>query len=162
MVKMDIAYILCSIFLFSCMGTKSECKMNNEVLDFLNKKEYKYSVNKSDIPVIVIDSISSLNKEPFKVGDSNDIGKISFSDARLLKEGKDIYEYKRKLHFVLVNDTFCLIAYTEGGLGTHDVIDFIQYQGGFNHTRYVITNILNDTIKLERYLKSLLKPVKIE
>ena len=157
---MDISYILCSIFLFSCMGTKPESKMNNEVLDFLDKKEYKYSVNKSDIPVIVIDSISSLNKEPFKVGDNKDIGKISFSDARLLKKGEDIYEYKRKLHFVLISDTACLLAYTDGGVGTHDVIDYLKYKGQYRHIRYTTTDILSDTVKLSIFLRCNPTPVK--
>lgn len=137
--------------------------MQVSALDFLMSKNYKYSTSKSDIPNTVLDSISCINKESFKIGDSTDSGKISFSDARLFtSNGEDIYEYKRKLHFVLVNDTTCLIAYTEGGLGTHDVIDFIKYKGVFSHTRYVTTNILNDTIKLESYLKSVPKPVKID
>ena len=160
-----ISSIMGLLILLGCMDIQKEgnSKIPISALDFLLSKKYKYSTSKYDIPNTVVDSISIINKEFFKIGDSTDAGKISFSDARLFtSNGEDIYEYKRKLHFVLVNDTVCLIAYTEGGLGTHDVIDFIQYKGGFNHTRYVTTNILNDTIKLESYLKSVLKPVKIE
>jgi hypothetical protein len=137
------------------MSTKPENNMKNEALDFLKKKKYHYSISKSDIPDVVIDSISSINKEPFKIGDSTDMGKISFSDARLGN-----YEYKRKLHFVLVNDTACLLAYTEGGLGTHDVVDYLKYKGEYKHVRYVTTDVLSDTIKLGNFLRKNPNPVK--
>ncbi len=158
---MEAVYILCSFLLFSCMGTKSESNIQNEALVFLNKKEYKCSANKSDIPNIVIDSISSLNKEVFKIGDSNDTKKISFSDMRLLTEdGKDVYEYKRKLHFVLVSDTACLLVYTEGGVGTHDVVDYLKYKGEYKHVRYTTTDVLSDTVKLGIFLRNNPTPVK--
>jgi hypothetical protein len=133
--------------------------MKNEVLNFLEKKNYLYSTSKLDIPDIVIDSISSINKEPFKIGDSTDVGKISFSDVRLLtQDGKDTFEYKRKLHFVLLNDTLCLIAYIEGGIGTHDVVDYFQYKGKYKHVRYSTTEVLSDTNKLSKYLQNNPKP----
>ncbi|MEZ4776015.1 MAG: hypothetical protein R3D00_22750 [Bacteroidia bacterium] len=157
---METIYIFCSLLLFSCTGTgtgtgtgtKSESEMN-EVLDFLNKKEYRYSVNKSDIPRIVMDSISSINNEFFTIGDSTDEGKISFSDARLFKNGKDIYEYIRELHFTLVSDTACLLVYREGGEGSHDVIDYLKYKGEYTHVRYITTDILSDTVKLGIFLR---------
>ncbi len=143
------------------MNTKPEGEMQNEVLDFLNEKKYRYSANKLDIPSVVIDSISRINKAPFKIGDSANVGQISFSDARLLDEdGKDKYEYNRKLHFVLVSDTLCMIAYVEGGVGTHDVIDYFQYKGKYKHIRYITTEALSDTIKLGFFLRKHPTPVK--
>ena len=156
-----ISSIIVLLILLGCMDIHKgkNSKMQINALSFLISKNYKYSTSKSDIPNIVLDSISIINKESFKIGDKTDIEKISLSDTRLFKSnGEDIYEYKKKLHFVLVNDTICLIAYTEGGLGIHDVIDFIQYRGEFNHERYVTTNVLNDTIKLASYLKNLPVP----
>ena len=149
---MRVFYLLIIVFiLFGSMRFQREdnCYMNNYILNFLESKKYTYSQKKSDIPKVVLDRIGNLNHEYFKIGDSADIGKISFSDASL-----GGYEYKRKLHFTLLNDTFCLIAFTEGGIGTHDVIYFIQYKGAFRHIKYVTTKILSDTIKLKKYLKS--------
>lgn len=158
---MKTIYILYSFLLLSCMSIKPEDKMHNEVLDFLNEKKYRYSANKLDIPSAVIDSISRINNVPFKIGDSTNVGQISFSDARLLEgDGKDKYEYSRKLHFVLVSDTLCLIAYTEGGVGSHNIIDYIQYKGKYKHIRYITTEALNDTIKLGSFLRKNPTPVK--
>ncbi len=157
---MRIFFLLIIVFiLFGSMRFQKEgnCNMDNYILNFLEAKKYTYSTKKSDIPKVVFDRIGNLNHESFKIGDSSDIGKISFSDASL-----GGYEYKRKLHFTLFNDTFCLIAFTEGGIGTHDVIYFVQYKGVFRHIKYVTTKILSDTIKLKHYLKSNPKPAKNE
>lgn len=153
-----VSVMVVFLILLGCMGLQERNhNMGIYALDFLESKKYTYSEKKSDIPSVVADSIGSINHEPFKIGDSADIGKISFSDVSLGE-----YEFKRKLHFTLVSDTFCLIAYTEGGIGTHDVIDFVQYKGVFRHMRYVTNSILSDTVKLKNYLKSDPKPVKTE
>lgn len=142
------------------MNTKPDNEMQNEILEFLKEKKHRYSANKLDIPRVVIDSFSSVNNSPFKIGDSTNVGQISFSDARLLEDGKDKYEYNKKLHFILVSDTICLIAYTEGGVGTHDVVDYIQYKGKYKHIRYVTTETLLDTVRLEKFLLKNPTPVK--
>ncbi len=144
--------LLCLIFL-SCSNTNSkpyETSKYCNALDFLLSRNYTYSTSKATIPSIVIDSLSQINKEVFKIGDIYDTSKINLSDATL-----GGYEYKRKLNFVLVNDSVCLLAYTEGGLGTHDVVDFINYKGKLTHTRYITTSLLNDTNKLNNFLRNL-------
>lgn len=149
-----IICMVCFLLFFSCTSSKTENKTKNEVLVFLEEKEYKHSVYKSDIPPIIMDSLSSINKEPFTIGDNTDTEKISFSDARILDHnGNDIYEYNKKLHFTLVNDSFCSLVYTEGGEGTHDVVDYFQYKGKYKHIRYSTTDILADTIKLRNFLE---------
>lgn len=123
-------------------------------LGFLMSKNYIFSTSKEKIPGIIIDSLGHINHEVFGIGDNTDTNKISLSDAIL-----NDYKYKRKLHFLLVNDTLCLITYTEGGVGSHDIVDYVRYKGQFEHSRYTTTDILDDTIKLRSYLTKIgLKP----
>jgi hypothetical protein len=146
----NLVYIGCLFFLCNCTNKTVEQNnmKQNEILSFLNFKRYTFHTNKSEIPIIVIDSISSINKELFIIGDSLDIDKISFSDASL-----GTHEYKRKLKFALISDSICLIVYTEGGVGTHDVIDFMKYNRNYKHIRYMTNKISNDTVQLRNYLK---------
>lgn len=152
-----IAYLIYLSLLFSCIRKESKTtthvvgisQASNDTLTFVNSRKYIFSDSKTKIPAIVIDSLSIVNNEIFKIGDNSDINKINFSDARL--EGLD--EYNRKLHFVLVSDTFCLLTYRQGGIGVMDVIDYIQYKGKFCHTRQTSAD-LSDTIKLKYYLEN--------
>jgi hypothetical protein len=154
MTKNEILYGLSWLLLFNCTSPRQESKMKNDVLDFLDAKEYRFSTNKLDVPSIALDSVSKINGEAFLIGDSTDAGKINLSDSHLFtSDGKDRYPYRRKLHFVLVGDSTCLLVYTEGGFGTHDVIDYLQYKGQYSHLRYETTDILDDTVKLRQYLQ---------
>ncbi|MEO8146993.1 MAG: hypothetical protein ABI723_05110 [Bacteroidia bacterium] len=149
------AILLISLF-SDCINPKSEVAntIQNRVSEFLISKRYTYSVDKSAIPIFIIDSLSILDNSPFKIGDSSDIKQINFSDASL-----GDYKFDRILNFVCLSDSVYLICYREGGIGTHDVVDYIEYYGiTFNHLRYVTTDFISDTIKLEKYLKTNPKP----
>jgi hypothetical protein len=140
--------------LLSCANTNSKNNDINTVcnaLNFLKSKEYKISVHKRAIPSEVIDSLSRINKEEFKIGDITDTININLTDV--FAEGG--FEYNRKLNFTLVSDSFCLIAYRQGGRGVHDVVEFIKYKGNFYHENYKTTYNLNDTASLRNYFISL-------
>lgn len=151
---MKSTYILCAFLLLSCTRTTQVEKMRFDVLDFLNDKRFRFSTNKLDIPSVVIDSLSRFNGAPFEIGDRTNEGQISLSDARLFEEDAKVgYVYSRKLHFVLVSNDICLISYTEGGVGTHDVVDYVHFKGNYKHVRYASTEVLNDTVKLGAFLR---------
>lgn len=143
--------IIILLIFVACKDGKDQKVYNkpNEALDFLKSRKYAFSTEKSAIPLIVIDSIGSVNHAPFRIGDSSDVGNINLSDLWM----RGSAEYSRKLNFVLVGDTSCLISYVEGGSGTHDVIDYIQYKGTFRHMRYKLGPVLNDTIELREFLE---------
>ncbi|MGN6399453.1 MAG: hypothetical protein ACTHMD_03300 [Flavisolibacter sp.] len=118
--------ILICLILLGCTSKSLKTMRANRycnALGFLTSKNYIFSTSKSDLPVIVIDSLSRINSEAFEIGDSKTANKINLSNAWL-----DGHEYKRKLHFALVSDTFCLISYTEGGIVSHDVVDYLKYK----------------------------------
>ena len=140
--------ILLLCLLSNCI--KLENEKASEILEFLNKKKYKYSVIKSDIPAVVVDSLSNI-EEIFKIGDNTELTKISFSDVRVLVNGVDIHKYNKKLHFILLGDTVCLLVYREGGVGIHDVVDYVKYKGNYKHIRHETFNILDDTVKLGNF-----------
>jgi hypothetical protein len=151
--------IVTFFFLFSWLGCtnrtpeKALAKPTSRALAFLDAKNFKIYRSKGQIPAIVVDSLSSINGEKFKIGDTSDVGKISFADIHI-----DGIEYNKGLQFILLNDTLCLLSYREGGIGSHDVIDFIQYKGEFGHTRYMTTALLGDTALLGKYLRTNPKP----
>lgn len=156
-----LVYVLCFMWLFSCSDGESDLtpdkkiiQPNRDVIQFLDNGGYKYSVYSSDIPRDVLNHLSEFQEEPFKIGDCNSLDKISFSDIRVLKGGEDTYEYSRMLHFVLVMDTACLLAYTERGVGAHYVVEYVTYSGRYTHTRYLTLKDVSDTGKLREYLQS--------
>jgi len=156
-----LVHVLCLMWLFSCSDGESDLTLdkeviqpNNDVIRFLKNSGYKYSVYSSDIPQDVMNHLSEIQGEPFKIGDCSSVDRISFSDMRVLKGEEDTYEYSKMLHFVLVTDTACLLAYTEGGVGTHHVVDYVTYRGRYTHTRYLTLKDVSDTGKLREYLQS--------
>ncbi len=128
--------------------------IQNDALRFLNSKQYRFSTSKVDIPTVVIDRMSHRNKQLFVIGDSSEIEKISFSDARLLQNGKDIYPYHRLLHFVIVNKDQCLLVYSQGGIGRHTVVEYLQNKPHFKQVVYTTGHILADTNSIREFLKS--------
>jgi hypothetical protein len=186
MMKNKILMLLYLVSLISCTETTPKKVLvvsKSRALKFLISKDFKLYHSKNKIPSIVIDSLSSINNQVFEIGDASDTGKINLSDFSInnifidssshgvvfkirdtLGIDKDKpssvtkIEYNKLLHFVLLNDSSCLISYTEGGIGVHDVTDFIQYKGAFVHTRYVTTALLGDTTLLGNYLRTNPKP----
>lgn len=154
MFKIKLSYLILLLLCMGCQrsadypGTEIEIE-TDQVQLFLNTHNYRYSSSKSDVPESVIDSLGKINGKSFKLGDSTDADKISFSDAKI--EG--MYEYDTRLNFMLFNDTTCLLVYTEGGIGTHDVVDYFRYRGKYVHIRYTTADILSDTIQLRQYLE---------
>ncbi len=111
-------------------------EIKNEAFDFLVNHEYDYSKSKKEIPQAVIDSMSKLEKESYKIGDTSDSDRINLSCCRIIINGKPKQEFYRKLQFLLKSDTSCIIVYTVGGVGTHEVVDYFQYKGNFKHLRF--------------------------
>lgn len=175
-----IPLIFCLTLFLSCTDLQPEkvftkSKPTAEVLIFFSSKNFKLYQNKHKIPNMIIDSLSRIDGDDFKIGDTSDSGNINLSDISFnnividsvnsdgnaifkIKDSSDIdfkgLEYNKTLHFILLNDTLCLISYTQGGLGTHGVIDFFQYKGKFTHTRYMTIESLIDTNMLGIYLRA--------
>lgn len=149
------------LLLFSCTKADPEQRTDdtgntdNEILSFIETEQYQYSESKGDLPDTVISYISKINSEPFKIGDSTDAGNINLSDSQLLSsEDNDKYEYTNKLQFALIGDNTCLVVYTKGGIGTRDVVDFLQYKDGYRHVRYTTLRALIDTVALRSFLQT--------
>lgn len=154
--KVDIkfALVLCALVFFNCESRKSvqEQKptiVENEVLRFVNKKKHRFSRKKQDIPIEIKDSLQNY----YTMGDSSDIEKISFSDARLsYADGKPMYPYDSKLNYVLFDIDACLISYTKGGIGKYDVIEYFDLGKKYNHVKYETSEIIEDTLSLKVFL----------
>lgn len=156
LLKMVWVTVIC-VVLYSCSLSceHSEHKVHeshdSEALHFLASKNYIYSTNSESIPGIVEQGIADFNQAEFYIYDTSvahmDSSRFRISDA-----------YTRTLRFFIRNDSLCLLSYTEGGIGTHSVIDFVKYKGGFRLTRYTPTDDIDDTIKLARVLTYYGKP----
>jgi hypothetical protein len=133
----------------ACSDNKKSREAIETPLTFLLLKGNLYSVKKVVIPNKVIDILSEIDHKHFEIGDLTDVGKFNFSDVCCSD-----YQYNKMLHFVILNDSICLIAYKEGGRGSYDVIDYVKFKGRIKHLRYKTTEKLNDTIKLRSYLTS--------
>jgi hypothetical protein len=150
--------LLMFLLLFSkCMTTTTNNKSITESQSFVCDKSYLFTTKKSDIPLSVIESISEVNSTPFNLGDSSELLSVNLTDVRNME-----YKFNSLLHFALIGDSSCLIVYTQGGFGTHDVVDFIRYKGANFHERYSTLEFLSDTIKLEKFLQNDPVPVKLK
>lgn len=139
--------------LFSC--GQSEHKVHelydSDALHFLASKNYYYSTNSHAIPGIVKQGIADFNQTEFYIYDTSvahmDSSKFMISDM-----------FTRTLNFFVRNDSLCLLSYTEGGIGSRTVIDFVKYKGGFRLSRYTPVDYVDDTTILARVLTYYGKP----
>lgn len=140
------------IFFTAC--ERVEIKSKNEVLEFLERKDFRFSLYKRDIPDEVLKFYARINGGPFEFGDTNEVERINLSDLVLLNpDGSNPDLFNRRLYFILFNDSVCLLSYKQGGIGTHAVIDFVKYRGTFNHIRYVTFQEICDTVELGVFLR---------
>ena len=146
---MKLLCIVYALLFLGCVSIHKKHTGGNETIVILEKEFYNYSTSKNDIPKIVIDSLSSLDGSPFKIGDHTDKGKFDFSDAHIEGENK----YERELYFVLLSDSFCMLTYKQGGIGVHNVVDFLKYKGEFRHIRYRTLEDVSDTTLLKGFLQ---------
>lgn len=147
--------ILISLALSACQPTQHKVvdrAVDSEALRFLESSNHIYSTSKKTIPGIVKYGISEFEGYEFRVGDINDLGKINLSDVIMPGDS-----FRQRLNFVLKNDSFCLISYTRGGIGTHDIVDFVRYQG-FKLMRYTSIKHIKDTTALASALLYYDKP----
>lgn len=145
-----LSFLLIAMGCANSPSNKSTSYPINEELNFIFSRNFTLQLDKSKIPPCIIDSLSVINQEKFEIGDSSNEDEISFSDVVL----DNNHKYNKRLNFMLLGDSICLIVYTEGGVGTHDVVDYIQYKGVFTHKRYMTDGMLTDTTKLKEYLMS--------
>lgn len=146
-------YMLILVLLtLSCSSKKEAYKLQKpepSVLTFLKSKSYRISFRKQDIPDFVVDSLGKINGGPFVPGDRFDEPNFNFADVHFNDS-----MYRVRLNLLLVNDTACLLVYTEGGIGKHDVVDYFNYDEEFKHWRYTAAEELKDTTKLREYLQT--------
>jgi hypothetical protein len=141
----NIFRLIVIIFLFhntSCVFLNGG---KERAYDFLIDKKYEVYYTKDSIPDFLYDSLSKINKIPFEIGDSSDIGKFNFSDIKV--PGK---LYDKKLSFICLSETESLICYKQGGVGIHYVIDFFEFKPKYFYQRYTTVNnliIVKDAIK---------------
>lgn len=143
--------------LLGCVDSATQDQPINEVVlsdavAFLNSDTYTYSVSAADVPQGVIDYLRRQYRDTFMIGDQSDYGKTTFSDVHMVEIEKSAFMYRRMMHFVLLNDTACLIAYTQGGVGVHSVVEYFRLADPMTHTRYVTLQTIDDTNKLREYL----------
>lgn|SRR5690606_13888340 len=140
---------ICFVLLLAC--NHDEMTITSPMLDFVKSKEYSYYESKEKIPQFILDSLTRINNEQFLIGDTSELMQIDLSDARIVKDSDR--KFKRRLHFLLLSENACLLSYVEGGIGTHDVVDFFHINEEVKHTRITTTVSLSDTTKLLSYLK---------
>lgn len=160
-----LALALSSVGLLGCFSSETQEKPNDrvilhDVVAFLSSDGRRYSVNATDIPQSAIDYLGRRYQDTFVIGDSSHYWETTYSDVHISESGEKVYQYQRMLHFVLLSDTACLIAYTQGGVGAHSVVDYLAHEDLSTHTRYTTLENIDDTMKLRRYLESGPNPVK--
>jgi len=161
-------HLICALFLvglLSCIESATidqtvSDAFQNDAVAFLDSDTYAYSVNAEDVPQGVIDYLRREYQDSFVIGDRSDYGKTNFSDVHMSESGKSVFAYRRMMHFLLLSDTACLIAYTQGGVGVHTVVDYFRLADPKTHSRYVTLESIDDTIKLREYLESCPMPVR--
>ena len=130
---------------------------SNDLLHFFAQKKYKFSLSKKVIPPSVIYAIGTLNNglygpASFEIGDTGDAKYTTLSDVHMPED-----KYFTRLNYVLISDSFCLVSYTTGGIGTMDYIDFVKFIGDVQVSRY--TYFVNrDTTNLLEILSKNPKP----
>jgi hypothetical protein len=155
--KYIIPVLFC--FLTGCLSSKKANNVlpnNSAALNFVNSNKYSYTTYTKYIPDVVLDSLKQINKWKYGLGDSSIKADINLTDANL----KEFY-YDEFLHFALVNDSICLLTYTQGGRGAHIVVDFIQYKNKFVYLRYNSLEKITDFEKQKAFLKTNPQPVVI-
>jgi len=141
-------FFLCIFLVLGCKNSIRRVEKKSEILFFLNSNDFSFSKSKSIIPKAVKDSLTVIDKEKFKIGDFSDNGKFNFSDVCCSNT-----EFNKRLNFVLLNDSICLLVYRRGGRGNHNVVDYIRYKGNYVHFRYTTNTELTDLKKLQFYIK---------
>lgn len=137
-------------FIISCKSTKMANNSNdyNDALSFVNSNKFYYTTNKEDIQKPVMDSLKQFNGGKYYLGDSSDTNEIHLTDAGI----PGPYRYDKFLHFALLNDSICLLVYTQGGKGAHIVVDFIQNKSQFVCSRYKTLEKISDVRTLKVFL----------
>jgi len=144
-------YSIFFLYTFLALGCENSIrheKKGSEVLFFLNSNNYNFSKSKAIIPKAVKDSLTVIDKEKFKIGDFSDNGNFNFSDVCCSN-----IEFNKRLNFVLLNDSVCLMVYRKGGRGSNSVVDYIRYKGNYTHFRYTTNTELTDLKKLQFYVR---------
>lgn len=161
--KKQAVIITVLFLLFGCTGivynneNKTKVIMNTQqIINFVNSGKYKKSFLKSDIPEEIIDFLTKLNGNQFEIGDSTEIESINFSDVILLDSlGKPMYKYNKEIIFILQNQNNCLIVYREGGLGTHEVVDYFYTSDKIYHIHHKTPKIIQNEVDLVDFLQEL-------
>ncbi|RZK16939.1 MAG: hypothetical protein EOO56_18935 [Hymenobacter sp.] len=161
--------VLSSLLLVSCANEKSEqadegkrIAVNRRIvrfkgrrtspeLDFLRVKKYRYITRVAAIPA---DALAAIEDKAQLCDEASGIP-INLSDVHI----GDSKECTRKLNFALVGDTTCLIVYRQGGIGVHDEVYYVHYQGEYSFTNYSAYS-LDDTIRLRSFLRKQLAVVE--
>ncbi len=117
-----LAWLLCS-----CVSEQNRSSSHDpltEARDLVTYGKYQYSASKLNIPRIVLDSLERVDDRPFTIADNTERDRVDLSC--IVIQNDSVVRYNKLLHFVVVSDTSCLLAYTGGGLGVHDVVDYLN------------------------------------
>jgi hypothetical protein len=121
---------------------------NDSLISFIENSECICYYSKEFIPPHLVDSLSKINGEKFEIGDSSDLRDINFSDIDL-----DIYKFNRMLHFICISKNNYLLLYKQGGIGTHEVLDYFNFNEPYIHKRVLIIESIETKESLIKYLK---------
>ena len=95
-----------------------------------------------------MDTLCRLEGGDFRLADEDNKLAVNLSDVRL-----DTLATNKKLRFMLVGESTCVVVYQEGGYGVHDVIylfnykDRLSYRKCFSSKEVLDTNILKNLHK---------------
>jgi hypothetical protein len=147
-----VCFIIVIMFLGNCQNNSPKTKQskisNNDMNLSTEKIDFITYHTKDKIPQFLLDSLTIINGSKFEIGDSTDIKNISFSDAKLQQ-----YKYNRMLYFVSLSDNISIIAYKQGGIGTHDVID-IFFNKTNTHKRYLSNDNLSSLDRVINFINN--------
>jgi hypothetical protein len=129
--------------------------VSKDMLQFIESRNYTYSVMRSAIPTTVLKDINEHGNENFNVGD-----KADRDSGKAFQSCVDGGDFAGFLNFVLVNDSTCLLGYTIGGYALHSIILFVQYGREFKLAKYDSWGMgtVEDTASLKRFVLKKSKP----
>jgi hypothetical protein len=133
--------------LFASLGCRNSIKQKVRPPGLI-PPGYTFYESGKHIPRFIMDTLCRLEGGDFRLADEDNKLAVNLSDVRL-----DTLATNKKLRFMLVGESTCVIVYQEGGYGIHDVIYLFNYRDRLSYRKYFSSKEVLDTNILKNLRK---------